>query len=81
VEEQAVTTIPLNEAQANLPDIIHQLADGDEVIITEGNQVIARIVGERRPLRRRPRPGLCKGMMAIVADDDEHLKDFAEYMP
>jgi prevent-host-death family protein len=31
--------------------------------------------------RHRPQPGLCKGMITIVADDDEHLKDFAEYMP
>jgi len=25
--------------------------------------------------------GSCKGMMTIVSEDDEHLKDFAEYMP
>ena len=24
--------------------------------------------------------GNCRGMITIVADDDEHLKDFAEYM-
>jgi antitoxin (DNA-binding transcriptional repressor) of toxin-antitoxin stability system len=73
-------TVTLAEAQAKLPDLIHDLSTGDEVVITEGDQVVARIVGERRPLRQRPGPGLCKGMMTIVADDDEHLKDFAEYM-
>ena len=26
-------------------------------------------------------PGLGKGMISIVSDDDDHLKDFAEYMP
>jgi antitoxin (DNA-binding transcriptional repressor) of toxin-antitoxin stability system len=74
-------TVTLAEAQANLPDIIHHLTGGDEVTITEGNQVVARLVAERRPLRKRPGPGLCKGMMTIVADDEEHLKDFTEYMP
>ena len=72
-------TRTLKEAQANLPDIIHSLANGNEVVITEGDQVVARIVGERRPLPQRP--GLCKGMLTIVADVDEHLKDFAEHMP
>ncbi len=74
-------TVTIEEAQAKLPDIIHQLAGGDEVAITEGNQVVARIVGARLPSRQRPGPGLCKGMLTIVADDDEHLNDFAEYMP
>jgi antitoxin (DNA-binding transcriptional repressor) of toxin-antitoxin stability system len=77
-----MTTITIKEAQDKLPDIIHQLTRGDEVVITEGDQVVARIVGERKPLlQQRPGPGLCKGMMTIVTDDDEHLKDFAEYMP
>jgi antitoxin (DNA-binding transcriptional repressor) of toxin-antitoxin stability system len=74
-------TMSLVDAQAKLPDLIHNLSGGDEVVITEGGQIIARIIGERRALRQRPGPGLCKGMITIVADDDEHLKDFAEYMP
>ena len=28
-----------------------------------------------------PQFGSCKGMLTIISDDDEHLKDFAEYMP
>jgi antitoxin (DNA-binding transcriptional repressor) of toxin-antitoxin stability system len=71
----------MEEAQARLPDIIHQLVGGDEIAVTEGDQVVARIVSERRPIRQRPGPGLCKGMMTIVADDDEHLNAFTEYMP
>ncbi len=74
-------TVTLTEAQAKLPDIIHQLSTGQEIAITDGDHVVARLVGERRPPRQRPGPGLCKGMITIVADDDEHLKDFAEYMP
>jgi hypothetical protein len=29
----------------------------------------------------RPMPGRGRGMLTIIADDDDHLKDFAEYMP
>jgi prevent-host-death family protein len=75
------TTITLEEAQAKLSELIRRLAKGDEVIITEGNLGVARIVGERSLVGRRPGPGLCKGMITVVADDDEHLKDFAEYLP
>lgn len=80
-ENHIVTTLTLEETQARLPDVVHRLAAGEEVVITEGNQVVARLFGERRPLSQRPEPGLCQGMMTIISEDDEHLKDFEDYMP
>jgi prevent-host-death family protein len=76
-----MTTVTIQEAQATLPELIHQLAAGEQVVITENNQPVAKLVSEKPPLPDRPGPGLCKGMISIVADDEEHLKDFAEYMP
>ena len=76
-----MSTITLEEAQAELTAIVHHLTSGQEVVITENGSVVARLVGERRSDWQRPGPGLCKGMMTILADDDEHLVDFAEYMP
>ena len=38
------------------------------------------LVGEHPAQRKRPQPGNCKGMLTIIAEDDEHLKDFADYM-
>ncbi len=72
-------TITLEEAQRHLGEIIDKLTPGEEVVITRDNHPVARLLGERKP--PRPGPGLGKGMFTIVADDDEHLKDFAEYMP
>ncbi len=74
-------SVTIQEAQANLPDLIHKLVPGGEVVITENNQPVAKLVSEKPAVRQRPPPGLGKGMITIVADVDEHLKDFAEYMP
>jgi antitoxin (DNA-binding transcriptional repressor) of toxin-antitoxin stability system len=76
-----MTILTVAEAQSRLPDVIHKLTPGEEVALTEGDRIVARIVGDARPVLPRPRPGLAKDMLEIISDDDEHLKDFAEYMP
>ncbi len=76
-----MNTITLEQAQAQLPDLVHKLTPGEEIVITENDQPVAKLVSEKPAVRQRPQPGLGKGMITIVADDDEHLKDFAEYMP
>ncbi len=76
-----MATVTIQQAEATLRDLIQKLTPGEEVVITEDNQPIAKLVGEKGVVRQRPGPGLCTGMMTIVADDEEHLKDFAEYMP
>jgi antitoxin (DNA-binding transcriptional repressor) of toxin-antitoxin stability system len=75
-----MTTVTLEEAQARLPDLIDRLAPGAELVITRNQQPIARLLAEGKTERKPRRAGNCKGMMTIVADDDEHLRDFAEYM-
>jgi prevent-host-death family protein len=78
-----MSTVTIQEAQAKLADLIHKLMPGDEVVITENNQPVAKLVSEQpKPTPGlRPPPGLGKGCLAIISDDDDHLKDFAEYMP
>ncbi len=77
-----MTTVTIEEAQAKLKELIHQMTPGEELIITENQQTVAKLVSQpaSKP-RLRPGPGLGKGMLTIVADDDEHLMGFAEYMP
>ncbi len=73
-------TITLEEAQNHLAEIIDKLAPGEEVILTRANRPVARILAgpDQPPF---PVPGRGKGMLKIVSEDDDHLKDFAEYMP
>jgi antitoxin (DNA-binding transcriptional repressor) of toxin-antitoxin stability system len=72
-------TVTLEEAQARLPDLIEGLAPGMEVVITRNQQPIARLLAADNPRRKPRKAGNCRGMLTIVADDDEHLKDFEEY--
>lgn len=75
-----MNAITLEQAQAQLPELIHKLTPGEEIVITENNQPLAKLVASPA---EKPRPllGRCKGMLTIVSDDDEHLEDFKEYMP
>ena len=73
-------TVSIEEASVKLREIIAGLGPDDEVVITEDDRPIAKLVLYRKP-QQRPGPGLGKGMITVVSDDDEHLKDFQEYMP
>jgi antitoxin (DNA-binding transcriptional repressor) of toxin-antitoxin stability system len=73
-------TITMAEAHARLPELVALLADGEELIITQDDKPVARLVREVPPPRKPRKAGKCKGMMKIISDDDEHLKDFEEYM-
>jgi prevent-host-death family protein len=81
MEDRAMSSVTIKEAQAKLTNLIPKLGPGEEIVITENNKPVAKLVSERAPVRQRPQPGLCKGMIRIVADDEDHLKDFAEYIP
>ena len=68
-------TVTLNEAQARLPELIHQLKPGEEVLIVENDLPVAKLVAAPAD-KSRPQAGRCQGMLTIVAEDDEHLEDF-----
>ena len=51
------------------------------MLITKDNQTVAKLIRQPQAARKPPQPGSAKGMLIINVEDDEHLKDFAEYMP
>ena len=73
-------TITLEEAKIQLGDLIAKVAMGESVVITDHEKPVAQLIP---PVPAEPKPqfGSCKGMLTILAEDDEHLKDFEEYMP
>jgi prevent-host-death family protein len=73
-------TISVEQAQAQLKDLIAGLAPGEEVILTENGEPVAKLVGERPVRARRPAPGLGKGSILYIAPDfDETPEEFKEY--
>ncbi len=46
-----------------------------------GKVIVVSEVGKQHALVSRPEPGLCKGMITVISEDDDHLQDFKEYMP
>ena len=76
-----MTTVTLQEAHARLPDPIHQLAPGEELVITENDQPVARLFGPPVAPNREPRRlGTMKGTVLSMEHFDEPLEDFQEYM-
>lgn len=75
------TIITIEEAQAHLPELIAQLQPGEELLIQSHEQTIAKLVGSPHPRLKPRKPGSAVGKLVILAEDDEHLADFREYMP
>ena len=75
-----MTTVSIQEAEAKLSELIRKLKPGDEVVITENNQPVARLV--HPATSRAPRKlGTLKGTVTYMAPDfDEPLDEFKEYM-
>jgi antitoxin (DNA-binding transcriptional repressor) of toxin-antitoxin stability system len=73
-----MTTATVEDVQARLPEILDHLAPGQEVVITRDGKPVAKLVPDLP--RGVPIVGRAKGMLIVHAEDDEHLKDFAEYM-
>jgi prevent-host-death family protein len=79
-------SISIPEAQAHLSEIVENLQPGEEVVLTRNQQPVARLVPFAAPLAVAPpcpQPvfGSCRGKLIIVAEDEEHLGDFSDYMP
>jgi len=77
------TTLDINTITQSLPELVDQLAPGDELILTRNHQTVGRLTGDAiaTPVKLRPGPGFMKGSIIYMAPDfDEPLEDMKEYM-
>jgi antitoxin (DNA-binding transcriptional repressor) of toxin-antitoxin stability system len=74
-------SISLEQAQAQLPDLIDRLAPGDEWLITQQDRPVARLLAPDVWTHSPRKPGSAIGKLKILADDDDHLEEFKDYMP
>jgi antitoxin (DNA-binding transcriptional repressor) of toxin-antitoxin stability system len=72
--------VDLNVAREKLEELVLSLQPGDEILLTQDGQTVARLTLPEKPERKGPVPGLGKGMLTIINDDDSHLEDFKDYM-
>jgi antitoxin (DNA-binding transcriptional repressor) of toxin-antitoxin stability system len=73
-------TVTIEEAHTKLPELIHSLLHGEELVITENDRPIAKLT--RSPRTSWPcQPGSAKDKSHWMAEDfDAPLEDFKEYM-
>jgi antitoxin (DNA-binding transcriptional repressor) of toxin-antitoxin stability system len=75
-----MTTMKLDEAQAHLREIVVSLQPGEEVVLTDNGQPLAKLVKTERtswPCKA----GSAKGKILFIAPDfDAPLEEFKEYM-
>ena len=74
-------TVTIEEAQAHLAELVSKLTPGQEIVIMENDQPVATLTGQYTRARQPRQPGSAKGQFIIVADDEEHLEDFKDYLP
>ncbi len=61
-----------------LPDLIDYVINGEEVVFTQNNLPIAKLVAVRQE-KPRPQFGSAKGLFVMAEDFNEPLEDFDEY--
>lgn len=75
-----MVTATVEEVQAHLAELIAKLPPGEELVITEHGRRVARLVTESAATRKARRLGSAVGILTVHKEDDEHLKDFREYL-
>jgi prevent-host-death family protein len=74
-----ISRIELDQVAEHLPELIEEVQQGGEVVLTKEDEPVAKIVGyvERHGKRQL---GTAKGLITMADDFDEPLEDFEEYM-
>ena len=70
--------INIHEAKTRLSQLLQQVEEGDEIIISRANKPIARLVAYREKSQPR-RLGEAKGLAEIMPDFDQLPEDFMEH--
>ena len=73
-------TVTIEEAKDKLSELIHHLTPGEEVVITENDQPVARMTLATPPERKPPQFGTLKGTVLSMEHFDDPLEEFEDYM-
>ncbi|HZV36604.1 MAG TPA: type II toxin-antitoxin system prevent-host-death family antitoxin [Verrucomicrobiae bacterium] len=73
-------TVALEKAQATLPDLLHEVAGGEEITITQDGEPKAKLSAVPTRKRIQLRAGSLQGKIWMSPDFDAPLDDFNYYM-
>ena len=74
-----LTTVTVEDAQTRLPELLEQIAAGETILITRDGLPVGTLTSELP--KGVPIFGRGRNQLIEWIDDEEHLKDFTEYMP
>jgi prevent-host-death family protein len=73
--------VTIEEAQNRLIELIHRLVPREEVVITENDEPVARLVPTAPAPAKNPRQfGTLRGSVLSMENFDDPVEDFEEYM-
>ena len=77
-----MTMISVSEAETKLRDLVREARSGKEIILTDENEPVARLVSiPAKTTRPRPRFGSGRGILVYMADDfNETPEEFKDYI-
>jgi prevent-host-death family protein len=76
-----MTTVTVEEAQAQLAQLIENLQPGEVITITRDDKPLARLTGAEEVPKPTRKLGTMKGTVLYMAPDfDAPLEEFKEYM-
>ena len=75
-------TIPLEQAEGNLVEIVTNLSPGEEIVLTHNDQPVATLRTIPAPPREPPRLGTLRGSILHIAPDFDAIPEgFENYLP
>jgi antitoxin (DNA-binding transcriptional repressor) of toxin-antitoxin stability system len=73
-------TVSIQQASASLRELVRGLVPGDEIVLTDNNRPVARIIPSGRQAARIP--GAWIGKLEVLDEgDDVILEHFQDYLP
>jgi antitoxin (DNA-binding transcriptional repressor) of toxin-antitoxin stability system len=75
-----MNSIPVEQAEGHLAEIIETLVPGEQILLTKGNRPVATLRATWP--NRQPHFGTLRGsIVAIAPDFDAILEEFEDYLP
>jgi len=69
-------TVSINDIQTKLPGLLARASEGDEIIIEENGEPLAKVTAiDKKEKRKQRTAGLGKGTMWMSDDFDDELPD------